>query len=94
LLPNTDSDGAMRALNKVMKRAHETRWQTNGTVSDVPTFSAGVSLYKPGESAHAFIERADKALYRAKRLGRNRIELDVTYTSDTGDDGPRRRSTD
>ena len=94
LLPNTDSDGAMRALNKVMKRANETRWQTNGTVSDVPTFSAGVSLYKPGESANAFIERADKALYRAKRLGRNRIELDVTYTSDTGDDGPRRRSSD
>ena len=94
LLPNTDSDGAMRALNKVMKRANETRWQTNGTVSDAPTFSAGVSLYKPGESANAFIERADKALYRAKRLGRNRIELDVTYTSDTGDDGPRRRSSD
>jgi diguanylate cyclase len=94
LLPNTDSDGAVRALNKVRRRANETRWQTNGTVSDVPTFSAGVSLYKPGESASAFIERADKALYRAKRLGRNRIELDVTYTSEPDDDGPRRRSTD
>ena len=94
LLPNTDADGAVRALNKVRRRANETRWQTNGTVANVPTFSAGVSLYKPGESATAFIERADKALYRAKRLGRNRIELDVTYTSEPADDGPRRRSTD
>ncbi len=93
LLPNTDSDGAVRALNKVRRRANETRWQVNGTVSKVPTFSAGVSLYKPGESASAFIERADKALYRAKRLGRNRIELDITY-SDSEGGAPRRRSTD
>ena len=94
LLPNTDSDGAVRALNKVRRRARETRWQSNGTVSDVPTFSAGVSLYKSGESASAFIERADKALYRAKRLGRNRIELDMTYQSEPAGDAPRRRSTD
>ncbi|MEN8207087.1 MAG: GGDEF domain-containing protein [Pseudomonadota bacterium] len=93
LLPNTDSDGAVRALNKVRRRANETRWQVNGAVSKVPTFSAGVSLYKPGESASAFIERADKALYRAKRLGRNRIELDITYSDGEGG-APRRRSTD
>jgi diguanylate cyclase (GGDEF)-like protein len=94
LLPNTDSDGTVRALNKVRRRANETRWQTNGCASDVPTFSAGVSLYKPGESATAFIERADKALYRAKRLGRNRIELDMTYQSESAEGTPRRRSTD
>jgi diguanylate cyclase (GGDEF)-like protein len=94
LLPNTDSDGTVRALNKVRRRANETRWQTNGKMADVPTFSAGVSLYKPGESASAFIERADKALYRAKRLGRNRIELDMTYQTENSGDFPRRRSTD
>ena len=94
LLPNTDSDGAVRALNKVRRRAGETRWQTNGSASDVPTFSAGASLYKPGESVSAFIERADKALYRAKRLGRHRIELDMTYQSESAEGAPRRRSTD
>ena len=94
LLPNTDSDGAVRALNKVRRRASETRWQTNGSASDVPTFSAGASLYKPGESVSAFIERADKALYRAKRLGRHRIELDMTYQSESAEGAPRRRSTD
>jgi len=94
LLPNTDSDGAIRALNKVKRRAAETHWQSNGSASQVPSFSAGVSLYKPGESATAFIERADKALYRAKRLGRNRVELDMTYQTGSGSDSPRRRSTD
>jgi diguanylate cyclase len=94
LLPNTDSDGAVRALNKVRRRAGETRWQSNGTASDVPTFSAGASLYKPGESVSAFIERADKALYRAKRLGRHRIELDMTYQSESAEGTQRRRSTD
>ena len=94
LLPNTDADGAIRALNKVRRRAAETRWQANGAVAQVPSFSAGVSLFKPGESASAFIERADKALYRAKRLGRDRIELDITYEPEEAGRSPRRRSTD
>ena len=79
LLPNTDAEGALRALMKVRKRAAETRWQSNGDVHPVPTFSAGVALYKPGETHNAFIERVDKALYRAKRLGRDRVEMDRTY---------------
>ncbi len=82
LLPNTDAEGAMRALTKVKNRAGETRWQPNGETIAVPTFSSGVSLYKPGETASAFIERADKALYRAKRLGRNRVEIDATYQNE------------
>ncbi len=84
LLPNTDAEGSLRALTKVKNRAGETRWQANGDLIPVPTFSSGVSLYKPGETASAFIERADKALYRAKRMGRNRVEMDATYRNDTG----------
>lgn len=82
LLPNTDAEGALRALTKVRNRATETRWQADGEMIPVPTFSSGVSLYKPGETASGFIERADKALYRAKRLGRNRVEMDATYKSE------------
>lgn len=82
LLPNTESEGALRALNKVKNRCAETRWQSNGSVVPVPTFSAGLALYKPGETSTAFVERVDKALYRAKRLGRNRVEMDVTYQTE------------
>ena len=86
LLPNTDSEGSLRALSKVKNRASETRWQANGGMVPVPSFSAGISLYKPGETASAFVERADKALYGAKQLGRNRVEMDASYKSDSDSD--------
>ena len=36
------------------------------------TFSAGVTLYRQGEPIEAALERADEALYEAKRTGKNR----------------------
>jgi predicted signal transduction protein with EAL and GGDEF domain len=32
-----------------------------------------VSGYQPGDTVASFIERADQALYEAKRLGRNQV---------------------
>jgi diguanylate cyclase len=75
LLPNTDRNGALRALEKVKKRTSESSYRFDGKTMAMPTFSAGISLYKPGETPSSLIERADKALYQAKRLGRNRIEI-------------------
>jgi diguanylate cyclase len=37
------------------------------------TASIGVSSYAKGESIEQVIERADQALYQAKRAGRNRV---------------------
>lgn len=76
LLPNTHVEGALRALRKVQKRAQESSFNYEGGNLPLPTFSAGLTLYRPGESTETFIHRADHALYRAKRLGRNRIESD------------------
>lgn len=75
LLPNTDRNGAQRALEKVKKRTSESSYRFDGKTMAMPTFSAGISLYKPGETPGNLIERADKALYQAKRMGRNRIEI-------------------
>jgi diguanylate cyclase len=36
------------------------------------TFSAGVTLWRPGEAMEATVERADGGLYEAKRNGKNR----------------------
>jgi cell division protein FtsQ len=36
------------------------------------TFSAGVTAWQPGEPLDAALERADEALYEAKRTGKNR----------------------
>ena len=39
----------------------------------VVTCSIGVAQYAPGEKMEEFLDRADQALYRAKREGRNRV---------------------
>lgn len=75
VLPNTDQHGALRALQKVQQRIAANPYHYNGETRPMPTFSAGISLYRPGETPGNLIERADKALYEAKRQGRNRIEL-------------------
>jgi diguanylate cyclase len=36
------------------------------------TFSAGVTLLREAEALEAALERADEALYEAKRTGKNR----------------------
>lgn len=82
LLPNTANEGAFAAISKVQKRVAETSFDYNAQLINVPTFSAGIALYKPGETPTDLIERADTALYRAKRLGRNRAELAVPEDSD------------
>jgi len=75
LLPNTAKEGVLRALEKVRRRLAEVSAQLHEEGVDMPTFSAGVAEYCPGETAHSFIERADAALYTAKRSGRDRVEL-------------------
>lgn len=77
LLPNTDKDGALCALHKMQSGVAKAGCTYRGTLLSLPTFSAGLTLYVPGESRNNLIERADRALYRAKQLGRNRIEVEV-----------------
>jgi diguanylate cyclase len=41
------------------------------------TLSIGVSQFLQGDDSHGLLQRADKALYRAKAAGRNRVEIAV-----------------
>lgn len=50
--------------------------KTGEPVSQI-TVSVGVAEFNYGENLSKFIERADQALYLAKRTGRNRVVLDV-----------------
>ena len=90
LLPNTTPEGAQAALRKVQLKVAASHCDFGGETRQLPTFSAGVALFAPGESPAALIDRADRALYRAKHFGRNRIEMDVTgaLQRKTGDTAP------
>ncbi len=74
LLPNTHLAGVVRALEKVRRRLDEVAAQLPAG-EELPTFSAGVAEYRAGETANSLIERADTALYEAKRSGRDRVEV-------------------
>jgi len=76
ILPNTNQEGALHALQKVKERAAHVTVQFGGETLPQVTFSAGLAIYKSGQTPSELIERADSALYKAKNLGRNRIEVD------------------
>jgi diguanylate cyclase (GGDEF)-like protein len=77
LLPETDLTMAKAVAEKLLKAAH-----TNPVpLVDDPkqtlpiTVSMGLSSLKPGDDSQALLKAADLALYRAKSLGRNRLEI-------------------
>lgn len=83
LLPNTAQAGALRAFDKVQRKAADTWYRTEDISLPMPTFSAGLAIHKPGELEKSVIERADAALYRAKQSGRDRVELDESQLAKT-----------
>jgi diguanylate cyclase (GGDEF)-like protein len=77
LFPNTDTHGAMSALSKLQYKLKADPYilYKNDEIP-VPTFSAGVALYNPGEDADELIKRADVAMYKAKSSGRDLLKVD------------------
>ncbi|MEK7759206.1 MAG: GGDEF domain-containing protein, partial [Pseudomonadota bacterium] len=70
LLPNTQKDGAVRAIDKAQKHAAGTFIQFNGQNLPLPSFSSVLTLYSHGEQPDALLKRADEALSHAKQRGR------------------------
>jgi len=73
LLPDTSSSGAMKVADTLRREVEALRIPLN-SAGGVITCSIGVATAIPGESDPVTsIHRADKALYQAKRAGRNRV---------------------
>ena len=77
LLPNTPESGAYtlaEQLRNTFARGRIRRANSDEYI-DTVTISVGVAIPMPGESIEQVIERADKALYRAKQEGRNCVRI-------------------
>lgn len=71
LLPETLVDEAQQILTRLQRSLTGGLFMHEQKQVFV-TFSAGVTNYQPGEPIEAALERADQALYVAKRSGKNR----------------------
>ncbi len=75
ILPNTDLKGAVTlsdTIRKAIQAKELLKRSTNEKLGRI-TSSFGVALLRPTDTDATLIERADAALYAAKRNGRNRV---------------------
>lgn len=70
---DTDLAGAMHLANTLCQRLRQHEWSA---VPQHITASFGVAAYRRGDSVETLVGRADAALYRAKHLGRDRVEAE------------------
>ena len=71
LLPGVPVGEAQVTLTRLQRTLSASLFMHDGREVFV-TFSAGVTRFQPGEALEAALERADEALYEAKRTGKNR----------------------
>jgi len=71
LLPGVPVDEAQVTLTRLQRTLSASLFMHDGREVFV-TFSAGVTRFRPGEALESALERADEALYEAKRTGKNR----------------------
>jgi diguanylate cyclase len=75
ILPGAALETCAEAAERIRSRISEarlTRRTTGEEISSV-TVSIGVAEFRMAESADGMIERCDRALYQAKRAGRNQV---------------------
>ncbi len=76
LLPETDEHGAGECLNGLRTRLEKLHIFHKGQALRTVTMSVGVALFPlHGEDGDALVRAADSALYRAKELGRNNVQI-------------------
>ncbi|MET0288160.1 MAG: GGDEF domain-containing protein [Pseudoxanthomonas sp.] len=72
LLPDSSLSESLSAMNRLL-RALSVRPLVYEDARIFVTFSAGVALRTPSESGETLVKRADKAMYDAKKAGKNRV---------------------
>lgn len=76
LMPETKHQEALLGTERLRHAIEQHRWTAMPPDLRV-TASFGLSQAQPGDDPQALLTRADTALYRAKRRGRNRVEVEL-----------------
>ncbi|WP_137973838.1 GGDEF domain-containing protein [Pseudomonas sp. F(2018)] len=74
LVPSTPLEGGQQLLETLRGAIESCPFHFRGEPVTI-TLSGGLTAFLPGESSETAFGRADQALYKAKRQGRNRVEL-------------------
>jgi two-component system chemotaxis family response regulator WspR len=79
VLHDTDLDGARVVAERINEAIHGLYREHAESIHGVLTVSIGAAAVVPDHNASfgGLFEAADRALYRAKRNGRNRVEISV-----------------
>jgi len=85
LLPETELAGAIKIAEEVRSAIEAAQIEHRGSAVGIVTISAGVaSNHQTGVIVSTdLVEKADSLLYRAKKLGRNRVEHQVREVLET-----------
>jgi diguanylate cyclase len=80
ILPETPLDGASILAEHLRKTLESRRLARKGSSEGFAaiTMSFGVTQYIVGETLESLVARADKLLYKAKELGRNRVVANLS----------------
>lgn len=81
LFPNTQKEGAYRALEKAQKGAAGVVLNHNGQSFPLPSFSSVLTVYSTGEKPDAMLRRADEALDMAKMKGPGQVVVSLPTSS-------------
>jgi diguanylate cyclase len=73
ILPGATLRPAMRKARKLIEELARSDWAVDGTTKLRFTASMGVAAWHDGDDPASLVERVDRALYRAKHEGRNRV---------------------
>ena len=71
-MPDTTLENGIAAMTRLQRELTKA-FYLSGKDKILITFSAGVAQLEPDESGQDAIKRADKAMYLAKRAGKNRV---------------------
>lgn len=73
LMPDTNLAAGTMIMQRVQRELTK-RFFMHDNEKVLITFSAGITLAEPTEARDAVLKRADEAMYRAKKNGKNRVE--------------------